>query len=207
MSLRCHAPGVYGWSRYKPEREYDFNGTAIVCGGSDHGTVLVVDPPAPTEDELSSLCALGQRFIVILTNADHERMGVWLAHELAAPLFISRRDIEFIGAPEAQPFDDGHVFPGGWVAHVLPHLKTPGETVLHNAAAQLLVIGDAVIGDPVSGLRLVPPSKLADREAALASLASLLQLDFDGMILGDGFVLPSGAKAALQRFLDIARQF
>jgi glyoxylase-like metal-dependent hydrolase (beta-lactamase superfamily II) len=206
MFLRCHAPGVYGWSRFQAERGYDFNGTALVCEGDDTGTVLVVDPVAPTEDELNAIRRLGSRFIVVLLNADHERVGVWLAKELAAPLRISEPDLQFIAAPEAVGYRDGHVFPGGWVAHIMRDLKTPGEAILYHADKGILVIGDAVIGDPVTGLRLVPPSRLGDRDAALASLSTLLAYDFDSLILGDGFVLPSGGKAALQQFLDIARQ-
>jgi glyoxylase-like metal-dependent hydrolase (beta-lactamase superfamily II) len=198
MSLRRFPGPVFVWSRFQPERGYDFNGTALP---SPDGTVLLVDPVSPTDAELDELRALGSRFVVVLLTADHERAAAHVSKVLEAPVFAPEADLAAVKLPGAQPFAESHVFPGGWVAHHLASLKTPGETALFHPGRRALVVGDAVIADPVTGLRLVPPAKIANRAAAFASLRRLAALDFDALFVGDGFSLPSGGKAALESFL------
>lgn len=197
MTLRQHAQGVFGWSRFQPERGYDFNGTALVCDD----TVLLVDPVRASESETSALRRLGREHRIVLLNADHEREAATFHRELHAPVFIARADREALKLSSAQPLDDGAALPGGWTFLTLTGLKTPGESALFHPTRRLCVVGDAIIADPLTGLRLVPPAKLGDRRAALAGLARLTTLDFDGLLVGDGFHLPSGGRAALTRFV------
>jgi len=197
MGLRQHADGVYGWSRFQPERGYDFNGTAIQAGD----TVLLVDPVPATEDEHAAIARLGKRFEIILLNCDHERDAAHFAQRYGAPVRISRADLGGLKLSGAIPVDVGSVLGDGWVFHTFPDLKTPGESALVHPGRRLCVIGDAVVADPLTGLRLVPAAKIADRAKALASLDKLAALDFDGLICADGFSLPSSGREALRRFL------
>jgi glyoxylase-like metal-dependent hydrolase (beta-lactamase superfamily II) len=199
MGLRQHAEDVFGWSRFQAARGYDFNGTALV---TRDGLVLLVDPVPATDNEHAAIRALGQRFEIVLLNADHERDAATFSQRYGAPVHVARADAGLLKLTGAVPFDDGQAFGGGWTARVLPALKTPGEAVLFNTERRLLVVGDAVIGDPLTGLRLVPPAKIPDRAAAMRSLAALCDLDFDGLLLGDGFVLPSGGRDALRKWVD-----
>ena len=198
MPLRQYAPGVYGWSRFQPERGYEFNGTALV---SNDGTVLLVDPIACTADERTALQGLGKRFALVLLNADHERDSAVFRDQFNAEVFVPRSDAGLLKVAGATPYDSGHTFPGGWTAHTFSGLKTPGESVLHHAGRKMLVVGDALIADPLTGLRFVPPAKLPNRAAAMASIRELAALDFDGAYFGDGFVLPVGGREAIRRFL------
>ena len=198
MALRRHGEKVWGWSRFQPDRGFEFNGTALQ---TDDGTVLLVDPVPATDAELEALRGLGRRFEIVLLNAHHARDAERLAGVLSAPIHAPRADLPLLKLGNVQAFDDGHAFDGGWVAHTIPRHKTPGETALFHAEAKVLVIGDAVIADPITGLRLPPPAMLPDRNGALQSLAKLLALDFDALITGDGFCLPGGGREALRRFL------
>ena len=198
MTLRCHGPGLYGWGRFQKLWGYDFNGTALVSAEG----VVITDPIAPTDAELEALRALGQPVDVVLLNADHARASAEVAAALGAPVWIPAADHALLTQPDLRTYGAGHVFRGGWVAHAIPHHKTPGEMVLHHPGRGVLVVGDAVIGDPVTGLRFVPAKKLPDRDAARAALRPLLALDFDALLLGDGFVLPQGGHAALTRFVE-----
>lgn len=202
--LRRHGEGVFGWARFQPDRGYEFNGTALVCGDAA-GTVLLVDPVPASSGDLEALRGLGRRFVVVLLNADHERDAARLAEALSAEVRAPMPDVPLLKAGGARPFDDGAVFEGGFVARILSGMKTPGEAVLHHPERRLLVVGDSVIADPNTGLRLVPPAKIPDRKTALASLQQLMELDFDALLTGDGFVLPSGGRDALGRFLESAR--
>lgn len=197
MELRRHALDVYGWSRFQPERGYDFSGTALVAGDA----VLLVDPVPATDDELAALRKLGRRFEIVLLNADHERDAASFARLFDAPVRVARPDLESLRLTGATPLDDGAALAGGWLFRILPDLKTPGESVLFHPGRRLCVLGDALIADPATGLRLVPLARLPDRLKALASLERLAALDFDGLLFGDGFSLPSGGREALKRFL------
>lgn len=200
--LRRYGPGLFGWGRYQERWRFDFNGHALVCGAPDAGTVLIVDPIAPTDAELAALGTLGRRFLVVLLNSDHERDAARVAAALQAEtVYAPRADLGGVGVEGAVGYDDGHVFGGGWRAIGLSDLKTPGEMVLLHPAKRVLVVGDAVVGDPLNGMRLVPPMKIADRAAALGSLRSLLDLDFDTLLCSDGYCLAQGGKAVLEAFL------
>lgn len=198
MVLRRHEEFVWGWSRFQPDRGFEFNGTALQA---DNGTVLLVDPVPATDAERAALKGLGRRFEVVLLNAHHERDAARFAEAFAAPIKAPGADLPLLKTRLAKPFDDGDAFEGGWVARTLPNHKTPGESVLWNAQRGILLVGDALIADPVTGLRLPPPAMIADRFAALQALASLLELEFEMLLTGDGFVLPAGGREALRRFL------
>lgn len=201
MILRRHLDFAFGWSRLQPDRGFDFNGTALVTPEK----VLLVDPIAAMPDELVQLGALRggtRRFEIVLLTCDHERSAAAFARAFGATVWVPAADAVELTLRDAHTYAPGHDFGGGWIAHAVPDQKTPGETALYNAALRTLVVGDAVIADPVTGLRLPPPAKIRDRTAALAALRTLAALDFDALLVGDGFVLPTGGREALRRFLE-----
>jgi len=198
MPLRQYREGLYGWGRLSEKWGYDFNGTAIV----EDNEVLIVDPVEPTLEELDALTALGSSFQIILLNADHERYSAELAAALDADVFVHETDKASLQNPNVETFTDSHTFAGAWQVKPMRGHKTPGECGLYNKTKGVLILGDAVIGDPVTGLRLVPPQKVPDREQALASIEELLTLRFDTLILSDGFVLIHGGHDALRGFID-----
>jgi glyoxylase-like metal-dependent hydrolase (beta-lactamase superfamily II) len=66
--------------------------------------------------------------------------------------------------------------------------KSPGEVALHDPVRRLLVVGDAVIGNP-SGARL------------RASVRRLLELDFDTLLVGDGVPIRDGGRERLRELV------
>ena len=198
MSLRRHGPNLYGWGRLSEKWGFDFNGTAVVCDDA----VLVVDPVEPTLDELAGLQGLGSHFVIVLLNADHERHSAELAEALNAAVYVHKDDKSLLKNPNVETFEDGHVFPGGWRVIQLSALKTPGECALYHDEQRALILGDALIGDPVTGLRFVPPMKIANHTDALRSVSKLLDLRVECLILSDGFALPHGGGKAIQGFMD-----
>jgi glyoxylase-like metal-dependent hydrolase (beta-lactamase superfamily II) len=76
--------------------------------------------------------------------------------------------------------------------------KSPGEIALHDPARRLLIVGDALIGHPAGRLSLLPDRVVDDPQRLRSSVRSLLALDFDALVVGDGASLPSGAHEALQ---------
>ncbi len=206
-ALRQYGPGIFGWGRFQPRWSFDFNGHALVCDGADSGHVLVVDPPALLPSEFDALRALGSRFTVLLLNADHERDSAAVAAALGAPVLAPSADMALLRQTVVQAVDAGSPLPGGFELIALSDQKTPGELALYHAARRVLVLGDAIVGDPIRGLRFVPAMKISDHDGARRAVTSLLELDFDVLLLSDGFCLPQGGKAALAAALPAIQPF
>ena len=85
---------------------------------------------------------------------------------------------------------------------VVPNNKTAGETALYWAERKLLIVGDALIGDPPGKLRLLPETMYADVQLAREGINILMDLDFDILLVGDGDSILSGAKTAVAEFIN-----
>jgi glyoxylase-like metal-dependent hydrolase (beta-lactamase superfamily II) len=79
--------------------------------------------------------------------------------------------------------------------------KSPGEVALHDAARRILVVGDAVVGNPPGRLSLLPERVMEDPAGLRASVASLADLDFDALLVGDGVHIGSGARERLRELV------
>jgi glyoxylase-like metal-dependent hydrolase (beta-lactamase superfamily II) len=79
--------------------------------------------------------------------------------------------------------------------------KSPGEVALHDAARRILVVGDAVVGNPPARLSLLSERVIDDPPALRASLRRLLALDFDALVVGDGAAILSEARERLRELV------
>ncbi len=100
-------------------------------------------------------------------------------------------------------FKDGELLPGGiWVIQ-LNHQKSPGESALYIQQGRgVLIVGDALIGNPSGDLRLLAPGKYSDAAKAKEGLQRLLKYNFDSILVGDGASIVGGAKKAVERALQ-----
>ena len=76
--------------------------------------------------------------------------------------------------------------------------KSPGEVALHDPARRLLVVGDAVIGNPPGRLSLLREQVMDDPARLRASVRALAALDVDTMLVGDGVPVLRDAGARLR---------
>jgi len=205
--MREILPGIFTWGSTYVDRPWDLNGYAISLAGF---TVLV-DPPEPEEDEWSGFDTMRPIAKIVLTNRDHVR---------GAELFRTSCDASLVaGADEVMQFApiriDEEVREGELIAGVLRviHLpgKSPGEIGLyfdpaHHAISRerggIVLLGDAIIGNPPGALGLIPGPKLDDPRKLKQSLRKLLDYDFDVLLLCDGQPLLSGGKQKVAEFLS-----
>jgi glyoxylase-like metal-dependent hydrolase (beta-lactamase superfamily II) len=205
-TMREILPGIFTWGSTYADRPWDLNGYAIRF---DEGTVLV-DPPGPGEDEWASFDVMKPISKIVLTNRDHVR---------EAELFQTRYGARFVaGADEVTQLAplriDEAVCEGDLIAGALQviHLpgKSPGEIGLyfdpaHHAVSRemggILLLGDAIIGNPPGALSLIPEAKLDDPSKLKRSLPKLLDYDFDVLLLCDGRSVLSGGKLKIAEFL------
>ena len=79
--------------------------------------------------------------------------------------------------------------------------KSPGEVVLHWPERKILIVGDAVVGDPPGRCKLLPEKVVDDPARLRASVRSLLALDFDILLPGDGAPILAERQRAAQRIV------
>jgi glyoxylase-like metal-dependent hydrolase (beta-lactamase superfamily II) len=190
-------PGVLSWSRFSEPHGYDFNGTLVLNAEGN----LCIDPVDPTETVLDRLVVGGVAQILI-TNRNHTRAANRVRERTGARVAIHPADAAYardqgiaIGAElevgeRAGPFTVVGV-PG----------KSPGEIALHDPARRLLVVGDAVIGDPPGRLSLLRERVMDDPARLRASVRSLLELDFDALMVGDGVPIRKGGRERLRELV------
>jgi glyoxylase-like metal-dependent hydrolase (beta-lactamase superfamily II) len=204
--MREILPGIFMWGSSYADRPWDLNGYAIRF---DDCTVLV-DPPGPEEDDWPSFDAMKPIAKIVLTNRDHLR---------DAALFRTRYGARFVAgvdevsqlAPIAidEAVHEGELIAGALQVIHLPG-KSPGEIGLyfdpaHHAISGkmggILLLGDAIIGNPPGALSLIPEAKLDDPCKLKRSLPKLLDYDFDVLLLCDGQPVLRGGKLKIAEFL------
>lgn len=75
--------------------------------------------------------------------------------------------------------------------------KSPGEIAFHWPERRLLIVGDAVIGNPPGRCGLLREAVMDDPPRLRGSVRGLLDLDFDTLLVGDGVPILQDAKARL----------
>ena len=195
--MREFLPGVLSWSWFSEPHGYDFNGTLLLNAEGN----LCVDPVDPTDAVLDRLAREGVAQILI-TNRNHvraanrvrERTGARIAIHPADAAYARDQgteiDTELQVGERAGPFTVVGV-PG----------KSPGEIALHDPARGLLVVGDAVIGNPPGRLSLLRERVMDAPVRLRASVRSLIELDFAALMVGDGVPIREGGRERLRELV------
>jgi glyoxylase-like metal-dependent hydrolase (beta-lactamase superfamily II) len=72
---------------------------------------------------------------------------------------------------------------------------------LHWPERRILIVGDAVIGNPPGRCSLLPEKVIDDLPRLRESVEALLVLDFDVILTGDGAPILKDAKARLRELV------
>ena len=189
--------GIVGWSWLSPPHGYDFNGWFVRHPGGN----LCIDPVEPVEDVLAFLAREGVARIVI-TNRNHTRRAALVRERTGAPIAIHDADAAHARAQgtaiDAEVRVGDRV--GPFVVIGVPG-KSPGEIALHDAARRLLIVGDAVIGNPPGRLSLLREQVMDDPARLRASVRGLAALDLDVVLPGDGVPILADASARLRELV------
>jgi glyoxylase-like metal-dependent hydrolase (beta-lactamase superfamily II) len=191
-------PGVLSWSWFSEPHGYDFNGALLLDAEGN----LCIDPVEPTEEVLDRLAKEGVAQI-LLTNRNHARAADRVRERTGARVAIHPADAAY--AREQGTAIDAELEVGervGAFTVVGVPGKSPGEIALHDPVRRMLVVGDAVIGNPPGRLSMLRERVMDDPARLRASVRSLLELDFDALVLGDGVSIPQGGRARLQELVE-----
>src|SRR5512132_3855136 len=131
-------PDVLTWSRLSERHGYDFNGHLVRHPQGN----LCIDPVEPSEAVLDQIAGIGATRI-LLTNRNHTRAANLLRSRLGARTAIHPKDADYARSQGAE-IDDS------------------GEVGLFWQERKLLIVGDAVIGNPPGRCGLLPEKVMDD---------------------------------------------
>ncbi len=192
---------VLTWTWFSERHGYDFNGYLIRHRGGN----LCIDPAELSATALEDIAAEGVARI-LLTNRNHSRAANGVRGRTGAPTAVHRDDAAHARGEGAEI--DEYLAVGesiGPLKVVDASGKSPGEVAFHWPERRILIVGDAVIGNPPGACALVPDRVMDDRRRLQENVRALLDLDFNTLLVGDGVSILTGARdrlAALVASLD-----
>jgi glyoxylase-like metal-dependent hydrolase (beta-lactamase superfamily II) len=190
-------PDIFTWAWFSEPHGYNFNGHLVRHPAGN----LCIDPVPPGEGDLAEIVRMGVSRI-LLTNRNHSRAANEVRARTAAKTLIHRDDAAHAKSQGAEI--DGELEAGesvGPLSIVAVPGKSPGEVALHWPERRLLIVGDAVIGNPPGRCGLLREKVMDDPARLRASVRKLLDLDFDMLLFGDGVSILHDAKARLQELV------
>ncbi len=188
---------ILTWSRFSEPHGYDFNGHLVRHPGGN----ICVDPVEPSEDDLEALVGQGVSRI-LLTNRNHSRAANRIRARTGAQTAIHADDADHARSQDTEI--DQELTIGGRIGplEVIGAAgKSPGEVALFWRERRILIVGDAVIGQPPGRCGLLPERVIDDPARLRGSLRSFLELDFETLLVGDGRSILRDAKARLEELI------
>jgi glyoxylase-like metal-dependent hydrolase (beta-lactamase superfamily II) len=197
-TMREILTGIYSWPWFSEPHGYNFNGHFIRHADGN----LCVDPVEPNEEDLEELARQGVARILI-TNRNHSRAANNIRARTGARTAIHPADAPHARSEGAELDDELKIGDkiGPFVVVGAPG-KSPGEVVLHWPKRKILLVGDAVVGDPPGKCKLLPDKVVDDPRRFRESARALLALDFDILLVGDGAPILRSAKERLQELIQ-----
>jgi glyoxylase-like metal-dependent hydrolase (beta-lactamase superfamily II) len=139
---------------------------------------------------------------VLLTNRNHVRAANLVRERTGARVAIHPADAAYARGQGAVIDDELRVGErvGPLTVVAMPG-KSPGEVALHWPERKILIVGDAVIGNPSGRCGLLREQVMDDPARMRESVRNLMTIDFDTLLVGDGVPILRGAKDRLRELV------
>jgi glyoxylase-like metal-dependent hydrolase (beta-lactamase superfamily II) len=192
--------GIFTWPWFSQPHGYDFNGYLLRHSEGN----LCIDPVEPPNEVLEELERYGVAKI-LLTNRNHSRAANKVRARTRARIAVHPADAPHARSQGTEIEDElklgqkvGPLFTIG-----VPG-KSPGELAFHWPERRMLIVGDAVIGNPPGHCGLLPDRVVDDPALLRASVRGLLAVDFETLLVGDGVPILQQAK---ERLSELTKTF
>jgi glyoxylase-like metal-dependent hydrolase (beta-lactamase superfamily II) len=189
---------IFTWPWFSQPHGYNFNGHFIRHADGN----LCIDPVEPSDEVMEEMARDGCARI-LLTNRNHSRAANKVRARTGARTAIHPADAPH-ARKEGAELDD-ELKPGDkvgpFVVVGVPG-KSPGEIALHWPERKILLVGDAIVGDPPGRCKLLPEKVVDDPARLRESVRGLLALDFETLLVGDGEPITQFAKQRLRELVD-----
>lgn len=186
------------WPWFSEPHGYNFNGYLIRHAEGN----LCIDPVKMSEEDLAEIARMGVARI-LLSNRNHSRAANQVRAATSAKTAIHPDDAAHARKEGAEL--EGDIRAGekiGPLSVIGVPGKSPGEVAFYWPERKLLIVGDAVIGNPPGRLGLLREKVMDDPARLRESVKKLLELDFDTLLVGDGVPILQGAKQKLKELVD-----
>jgi len=198
QSMRDIVSDILTWPWFSEPHGYNFNGHLV----RDPGGNVCIDPVEPTEDDLATRVREGVAWIV-LTNRNHSRAANRVRANTDAQTVIHAEDADHARSQETELDDALEVGATvGPLEIVDASGKSPGEVALLWRDRGILIVGDAIIGNPPGQCGLLPERVMDDPARLRTSVRAFLDLDFDTLLVGDGEAILRDAKARVKELVE-----
>ena len=188
---------ILTWSWFSEPHQYYFNGHLVRNPGGN----ICIDPVEPAEDGLDAIAIEGVARI-LLTNRNHSRAANRVRDRTGARTAIHGSDAEHARNEGTELDDTLEVGERIGPLEVIDATgKSPGEVALFWRDRGILIVGDAVIGNPSGRCGLLPDRVKDDPAGLRANVRKFLDLDFDTLLVGDGDSILEDAKARLEELV------
>lgn len=188
---------IYTWHWFSEPHGYNFNGYFIRLPSGN----ICIDPVEPADDVLGELASFGVARI-LLTNRNHSRAANRVRAHTGARTAIHPADAPHARSQGTELDEELHVGDKlGALTVVAAAGKSSGEIALYWPERRIVIVGDAVVGDPPGKCKLLPDKVVDDPPRLRQSVRELLALDFDILLTGDGAPILQGARERLRELV------
>ena len=188
---------IFTWAWFSEPHGYNFNGHLVRHPAGNH----CIDPVPPESADLAEIVRMGVAK-TLLTNRNHSRAANVVRERTGARTLIHPDDAAHARSQGAEIDGDMNVGEKiGPVTIIAVPGKSPGEVALHWAERGLLIVGDAVIGNPPGQCGLLREKVMDDPACLKQSVRKLLDLEFDTLLVGDGTPILHDAKTRLRELV------
>ncbi len=189
---------IFTWAWFSEPHGYNFNGYLVRHVRATYASIRY----RRAKESLADIARMGVASI-LLTNRNHSRAANVVRARTGARTLIHPDDAAHARSQGAEidgPLNVGETV-GPFTIVAVPG-KSPGEVALHWPERKLLIVGDAVIGNPPGQCGLLREKVMDDPARLRQSVRQLLDLDFDALLFGDGASILHDAKVRLQELTD-----
>ena len=191
------ATDIRTWPWFSTPHGYNFNGWLIAHPQGN----ICIDPVEASGADLEEIVR-ARPTQVLLTNRNHVRAANRVRERTGARVAIHPADADYARSQGAVIDDELRVGERvGPLVVVAVAGKSPGEVALHWPERRILIVGDAVIGNPPGCCGLLREQVMDDPAGLRESVRGLLAIDFDILLVGDGVSILSGARDRLRELV------
>lgn len=190
-------PTLLEWSAYSPEVKVVLTAHAW----AHDGKVVLIDPIPGNETIEKEIIRLGQPVLIIATNSNHDRAVMDWKKRLNIPVAASAHAVKALGFKPEVILESCPLIHG--LQPIAIEGAAAGEHALLSREQKLLMVGDALVHLPETGLAPLP-DKYCENPARLRQSLHLL-LDYkewDSLAFAHGEAITSGARQQLQSLLQ-----
>ena len=191
------AADIRTWAWLSAPHGYNFNGLLIAHPDGN----ICIDPVEASAADLEEIVR-ARPARVLLTNRNHVRAANRVRELTGARVAIHPADAAYARSQGAAIDDELRVGERvGPLSVVAVPGKSPGEVALFWPERKILIVGDAVIGNPPGRCSLLREQVMDDPARLRGSVRNLLATDFDTLLVGDGVSIMRGAKERLRELV------